>query len=821
MIKVLAVLASVLLMPFGMEFLLRAATSTQIEVPATHADGKTILKMVQPRWGHSATLLPDGRVLVTGGETFSPEGGIVPASIAEVFNPFDQTFTALSATEVDALEVQTLGPVATEVGTLTLSTGSGFLFGLEQTTLAGVPLDTLWDRNVGSLRRALATATLLDGAFVDAQGQAAVATFDKRVVLIGGIDTNGVALDAVVFNPARLETDKDDYAPGEDVSLYGTGWKPNEEVDIYVVDDQGWTLSVIATADADGGFAFAAPRELFEVQWIHANVIFNLKAVGLESGLVSSVVFTDSVSGAKGVNINSPTLASPLNIPDTAGSSLLVNYTPTYDLSTPGGPGYAGATVTSTYVTAELTPTGGGGIAVQLLGQDTLGNPAGVSGVARSFTFTLPSDLPPGNGYNLKLTIRQTYTVGAADSSSDSENNAVLVAAAPGGSGSLVVNAQSGIATYGGATDSVTFLVDATRTASGTFNGTYSVTGLPAGVTGAFSQTTFNISGTTPFPDPTLTLMVPATVPAGSYVFTVTCTPSNTGSTAFSNTGTLVVARKDVTVSFTAANKVYDGTTAATVTGRTLIGVEGGDDVALAGGTATFSDKNVGIGKGVALTGATLSGADAMNYSLVSVETDNLVSVATTLADITGLPVTGSFTAANKVYDGTAAATVTGRSLSGVVGGDDVMLTGGTATFSDKNVGVGKGVTLTGATLSGTDAGNYSLVSVETALADITGLPVTGSFTAANKVYDGTTAATVTGRSLSGVVGGDDVELTGGTATFSDKNVGVGKVVALTGAALSGTDAGNYSLVSVETALADITGLPVTGSFTEIGRAHV
>ena len=82
-------------------------------------------------------------------------------------------------------------------------------------------------------------------------------------------------------------------------------------------------------------------------------------------------------------------------------------------------------------------------------------------------------------------------------------------------------------------------------------------------------------------------------------------------------------------------------------------------------------------------------------------------------------PITGSFTAANKVWDGTAAATVTGRSLSGVLGNDVVSLTGGTATFNNPDVGADKPVTLNGATLSGADAGNYSLSSVSNATASI------------------------------------------------------------------------------------------------------
>ena len=67
---------------------------------------------------------------------------------------------------------------------------------------------------------------------------------------------------------------------------------------------------------------------------------------------------------------------------------------------------------------------------------------------------------------------------------------------------------------------------------------------------------------------------------------------------------------------------------------------------------------------------------------------------------------------------------------------------------------------------------------------------ITGSFTADNKVYDGNNSATVLTRSLTGVTVGGHVSLTGGTATFSDKNVGNGKTVTLTGASLSGSGCG-------------------------------
>src|SRR5205807_1300857 len=95
--------------------------------------------------------------------------------------------------------------------------------------------------------------------------------------------------------------------------------------------------------------------------------------------------------------------------------------------------------------------------------------------------------------------------------------------------------------------------------------------------------------------------------------------------------------------------------------------------------------------------------------------------------------------------------------------------------------------------------GNYNSVGNTTITDVINKKHITGNFTADNKVYDGTTSATVLTRTLNGVVSPDDVTLTGGTATFSDKNVANGKTVTLTGATLSGTTAANYILDSVAT----------------------
>lgn len=246
---------------------------------------------------------------------------------------------------------------------------------------------------------------------------------------------------------------------------------------------------------------------------------------------------------------------------------------------------------------------------------------------------------------------------------------------------------------------------------------------------------------------------------------------------------------------FTADNKPYDGNTTATVTTwGTLVNVDPllpNVTLNTGGYTATFDNKNVGTGKTVTVTGLALAGADAANYVLVTpvVTTANITAIA--------LVVNGG-TAQNKVFDGNTTATVdwTGASLTGVIAPDVVNLvtTGYTANFVDKNVGVGKNVTVAGLTLSGADAGNYTLTQ-PSRNADITTKAITVTAIVADKEYDGTTTATVSGWTAVGIVPGNPTNLNtaGYVANFADPNVGNGKTVNVT-ANVTPTNT-NYSLV--------------------------
>jgi len=334
-----------------------------------------------------------------------------------------------------------------------------------------------------------------------------------------------------------------------------------------------------------------------------------------------------------------------------------------------------------------------------------------------------------------------------------------------------------------------------------------------------------------------------------------------------------------------AADKVYDGTTAAALRGATLAGVMGTDSVTLGNdATGTFATRNAGNGTGVA-TAMTIDGADSGNYVLTQPtglsanitpyvlsltgtrvydgttgaaaslfggsgvltgangETLTLsgtgtlssknVNPAQSFASLAGFTLTGNggaltsnytltggtdwvhitpatltvtgTTAADKVYDGTTVAALSGATLSGVLGNDSVALGNDTTgTFATRNAGSGIGVA-TAMTIGGADSGNYVLTQPITVAANITPKPITATAVGTNRTYDGGTADQVILAS-NGVLSGDSVGLTDTSASFTTPTVGNGKTVTVTGLALSGPSAGNYTLTNdVATTTANIT----------------
>src|SRR5438552_8511956 len=361
-----------------------------------------------------------------------------------------------------------------------------------------------------------------------------------------------------------------------------------------------------------------------------------------------------------------------------------------------------------------------------------------------------------------------------------------------------------------------------------------------------------------------------ANAAAGSYDLTPsaatggTFNPNNYTSTY--HNGTLTVTKATLSVSASGDNKVYDGTTNATVTlsDNRL----SGDVLTITYTNASFADKDVETNKTISVSGIAISGSAAANYQLTSM-------TATTSADITPASLTVSGDDQSRSY-GAANPTLT-ASLSGFVGGEDSSVLGGalaisttadtsspvgnypiqvsgltasnySITFSNGTLAVtAKALTITandasktyGQTISfagtefstdglinsdtvssvslassgaavsapvgsydivpsaasGSGVSNYS-ISYHNGSLTVGRATVIASITAENKVYDGAASATIAGGSLSGVVGGDNVALSGGTASLVDQHAGNGKTVTVTGLGLSGTTAGNYLLAS-------------------------
>ena len=169
-----------------------------------------------------------------------------------------------------------------------------------------------------------------------------------------------------------------------------------------------------------------------------------------------------------------------------------------------------------------------------------------------------------------------------------------------------------------------------------------------------------------------------------------------------------------------------------------------GDDFTAAfnGGTARFDTGCAGnivlklgqlsLGENIVETGAANTDTDAHTQAESGTP---VVFSAIQRANVT---VTG-IAAQDKVYDGTAAATLTGGTLKGVAEGDNVQLdmTGVTAKFADKAVGTNKAVTVTGSfRLTGEDAYKYTLTQPTSAE-----LGLTASITPCDQFTDATDQA--------------------------------------------------------------------------------
>jgi filamentous hemagglutinin family protein len=259
--------------------------------------------------------------------------------------------------------------------------------------------------------------------------------------------------------------------------------------------------------------------------------------------------------------------------------------------------------------------------------------------------------------------------------------------------------------------------------------------------------------------------------------------------------------------------RIYEGHTAplliSFMTGLTLAGAP---DVAVTYNGSAQSGSSIGAPSGV--LGAAATGTDAGFYNGYYSTQQGY--------DITGGNLTINAVALNAIsldgtraYDGTTDVAAGIFTLSGMVGGEDLKLTG-VGTIASKNVGtynVNLGTLTLGDGSTGL-ASNYTFVGgTQTATITKADLLVAGLI-GVNRIYDATTSAVLSGTGTLAKFGTDDVTLAGtAVGSFADKNAGINKAITVSGISLAGADAGNYQLIQPTglSANVDKASLVVTG----------
>jgi hypothetical protein len=651
------------------------------------------------------------------------------------------------------------------------------------------------------------------------------------------------------LNPT-IGSDKADYAPGSTVTLTGSGWGSGEAIHLFVNDDigQAWKLDADVNADAAGTLLYQFQLPNFFI------AEYNVTATGADGEIVKAS-FTDAVQfqfqgkdGAQHPQAAEEDLGTVATGSDVAATCLGIKGTGLGGGQTLGWQvSYVGAfgdnsalAGPSTFTPSGGTLTGNGTDCVTFT-VPTSGLPAGTyhgelqvqrtSGALANpefyyFKFTVTSTMRAtstsiarssgtnpsvyGDGVTFTATVTAsggnpsgvgtvTFKDGAnvlCNAVALSGNAATCSPALAAGSYSLTAEysgTTSGSPQFGASTSSAlghtvnkanqTINVTTHTPASGTYNSSFAVA---ANGGGSGNPVTFSSSGACSNNGANFTMT------SGSGTCTVKYDQAGDANynPAPQVSETVNAAKADQAINFgSLPSKTYgDADFAVGATSSSGLPVSFS-----ALGSCTFVLGQVHL-TGAATCTITASQAGNDNYNAADAVPQSFT--------ITAKAITVKADDKAKVYGSPDPALTVSVPAGALEQGDS--LSGELTREPGKDVGsyaITKGTLTAGA--------NYDL-TVTPGTFTITHKPITGSFVAADKTYDGNTDATVTSRALSGLVSGDTVSLDGRSAAFDTKNAGTAKTVTLAGATLSGADAGNYTLDSVATAKANITPKPIT-----------
>ena len=301
----------------------------EIYDPATGASVQAG-QLTVPRVDHAAAMLTDGRVLIVGGSD-----GLSPLSGAEIFD----AGTGQSAGIAAGLSTPRVKATATTLldGHVLVAGGNDGAADLKTAELFDAVSGTFFPTGAMSTARSGHSAVLLPnnnqvliagGASAGAALASAELYADWRDgfspagtnmsvpragALAGGLQPYSLAFvggggpsTGEYYGYATVKTDKDDYWPGEPVTVTGSGWQPGETVTVTITEDADThnDFTYTAVADNAGNFTNSEFAPIQNAVFQHFGMRFYVKARGAASEALNT--FTDGnvtlrLSAAEGV----------------------------------------------------------------------------------------------------------------------------------------------------------------------------------------------------------------------------------------------------------------------------------------------------------------------------------------------------------------------------------------------------------------------------------------------------------------------------------------------------------------------------------------
>jgi hypothetical protein len=822
--------------------------SAEIYDPVTESFSLVSESLNTARKFHSAILTSSGQVMIVGG--VNAQGAML--NTAEVFDPASQSFympptdmqTARAFATLKLLpdgKVQIIGGDA-ELSMEVFDPADGIFIAkallppnvdLLDATLSTQSRAALFSPSISQdpLLQGVLTSEQL--ALLDRADQSITELPSRNQALVaGGINSTGQILNSaklVNSSSASVTTDKTDYAPGQIVTITGSGFQPNEQVDIYFhefpEEYPDIFFSVVANQQGDFVTAEFAPQE------IDLGRIFTLTAIGQTSGFTAQTAFKDNHSITVSCSPGSVSTGSPATCTGTIGGGTTgqpaSGRTVSFTTNGPGGFSSTTCVTSGANMTASCsvnyTPSAVG------TGTHRITGSSGTGGHANSNFFDITATAA-GTAPTITSANSTTFTVGTAGSFTVTTTGSPMPALM-----------QIGMLPLG-----VTF------TDNG--NGTATLSGTPALATvSSYTITITANNGVSPnatqnftltvqkAEQATLTINAPATMMYGSSATLTASGGSGTGAVTFSvgdSTG-CAVASDQLSVTnasgnclVTAAKAADDNYNMAVSVAATVTLVKADATINVVGFTGVYD----GSPHGASGTATGVGGVD-LSASL---------SLGATFTNVPGGTANWTFTGGTNYNDANGsvpivinkrAITVTATTQSKTYGDPDPMLTftvGGSGLAAGDtipSVFSGALVRASGTTVAGSPYqisqgtlvanSNYNITSFTPSALTILPKALVGSITVYSKQYDGNNTATIATRTLSGVVSGDDVSYVGGTATFDNPLAGTNKLVTATGLYLSGADAGNYTVNDTATTYADIYALGFEGFLAPVGGADL